>query len=87
VVFTIKVSNWRIAIAAQGQRDRFGRQYPRHRQPAQLRNGQVFQQRGIRSPRYDQQMQHWEDAATRSQVSLSWLNLGQQIIIAWGSRP
>jgi ABC-type multidrug transport system fused ATPase/permease subunit len=29
-------------------------------------------------------MQHWEDAATRSQVSLSWLNLGQQIIIALG---
>jgi ATP-binding cassette subfamily B protein len=29
-------------------------------------------------------MLNWEDAATKSQISLSWLNLGQQIIIALG---
>ena len=29
-------------------------------------------------------MQKWQDAATNSQVSLSWLNLGQQTIIAIG---
>ncbi len=29
-------------------------------------------------------MRQWEDAATKSQVSLSWLNLGQQMIIAAG---
>ena len=34
--------------------------------------------------RYDEQMRKWEDAATASQTSLSWLNLGQQAIIVVG---
>ena len=34
--------------AARGQRDRLGRQFARHRQPAQLRDGEVLQQRGLR---------------------------------------
>jgi hypothetical protein len=32
--------------------------------------------------RYDEQMQKWEAAQIRSQISLSWLNLGQSLIIA-----
>jgi ATP-binding cassette subfamily B protein len=34
--------------------------------------------------RYDEQMQKWEAAQVRSQISLSWLNLGQSLIIASG---
>ena len=34
--------------------------------------------------RYDQNMEHWETAAVRNQVSLAWLNAGQSIIIAIG---
>ncbi|CAG0981329.1 partial ATM1-type heavy metal exporter, partial [Rhodocyclaceae bacterium] len=34
--------------------------------------------------RYDEQMQKWESAQVRTQVSLSWLNLGQAGIIAVG---
>jgi ABC-type transport system involved in Fe-S cluster assembly fused permease/ATPase subunit len=84
VVFTVKVSNWRIAID-ESQRDRLGRQYARHRQPAQLRDGQILQQRGIRgADATTSRCNDWEDAATRSQVSLSWLNLGQQVSIALG---
>jgi ABC-type transport system involved in Fe-S cluster assembly fused permease/ATPase subunit len=34
--------------------------------------------------RYDEQMQKWEAAQIKSQISLSWLNLGQSLIIAAG---
>jgi hypothetical protein len=34
--------------------------------------------------RYDEQLLKWEDAATRSQTTLAFLNLGQQAIIALG---
>jgi ATP-binding cassette subfamily B protein len=34
--------------------------------------------------RYDERMQQWEGAQIKSQLSLSWLNLGQSLIIAAG---
>jgi ABC-type transport system involved in Fe-S cluster assembly fused permease/ATPase subunit len=37
--------------------------------------------------RYDEQMQKWEAAQIKSQISLSWLNLGQSLIIAAGVTP
>jgi ATP-binding cassette subfamily B protein len=43
-----------------------------------------FNNEEFEARRYDTHMGQWEDAATRSQVSLSWLNLGQQLIIAAG---
>ena len=43
-----------------------------------------FNNEDFEARRYDVHLRQWEDAATRSQVSLSWLNLGQQLIIAIG---
>ncbi|MDQ5941688.1 MAG: ATP-binding cassette, subfamily heavy metal transporter, partial [Pseudomonadota bacterium] len=43
-----------------------------------------FNNEDYEARRYDEQLRKWEDAATISQVSLSWLNLGQQAIIATG---
>ncbi|HMX69499.1 MAG TPA: ABC transporter ATP-binding protein/permease [Accumulibacter sp.] len=84
VVFTIKVSNWRIAIR---RRVNDADSAANTRAIDSLLNYETvkyFNNEEYEARRYDQQMLDWEDAATRSQISLSWLNLGQQIIIALG---
>ena len=43
-----------------------------------------FNNEDFEARRYDSNLQKWEDAATRSQISLSLLNIGQQAIIAIG---
>ncbi|MDS4013880.1 MAG: ABC transporter ATP-binding protein/permease [Candidatus Accumulibacter sp.] len=84
VLFTIKVSNWRIAIR---RRVNDADSAANTRAIDSLLNYETvkyFNNEEYEARRYDQQMVDWEDAATRSQISLSWLNLGQQIIIALG---
>ncbi len=84
VVFTIKVSNWRIGLrrllndtdsAANSQAIDSLLNY----ETVKYFNNEEYEAR-----RYDGHMLKWEEAATKSQISLSWLNLGQQIIIAFG---
>lgn len=84
VIFTVTVSNWRIDI-----RRRVNETDSRANTQAidSLLNYETvkyFNNEEFEAHRYDSQMQHWEEAATQSQVSLSWLNLGQQLIIALG---
>ena len=43
-----------------------------------------FNNEDFEARRYDSNLQKWEDATTRSQISLSLLNIGQQAIIAIG---
>ncbi|SDI61434.1 ABCB family ABC transporter ATP-binding protein/permease [Propionivibrio dicarboxylicus] len=43
-----------------------------------------FNNEEFEARRYDSNMEKWEDATTRSQISLSLLNIGQQTIIAIG---
>jgi ABC-type transport system involved in Fe-S cluster assembly fused permease/ATPase subunit len=84
VVFTIKVSNWRIAIRRKLNDTDSAANTRAIDSLLNYETVKYFNNEEYEARRYDQQMQHWEDAATRSQVSLSWLNLGQQIIIALG---
>jgi ATP-binding cassette subfamily B protein len=84
IVFTVTVSNWRIAIRrAMNDTDSAANT----RAVDSLLNYETvkyFNNEEYEARRYDEQLCKWEDAATTSQVSLSWLNLGQQIIIATG---
>ncbi|MBN8447745.1 MAG: ABC transporter ATP-binding protein/permease [Candidatus Accumulibacter sp.] len=84
VVFTIKVSNWRIAIRRKLNEMDSAANTRAIDSLLNYETVKYFNNEEYEARRYDRQMQEWEDAATRSQVSLSWLNLGQQIIIALG---
>ncbi|HJW04422.1 MAG TPA: ABC transporter ATP-binding protein/permease [Azospira sp.] len=84
IAFTVTVSNWRIGIrravnesdsAANGRAIDSLLNY----ETVKYFNNEEYEAR-----RYDIQMTQWEDAATRSQITLSFLNLGQQAIIATG---
>ena len=84
IIFTVKVSNWRIDIR---RRANDADSSANTRAVDSLLNYETvkyFNNEEYEARRYDAQMRHWEDAATKSQTSLSWLNLGQQIIIAMG---
>ncbi|MBL8428956.1 MAG: ABC transporter ATP-binding protein/permease [Dechloromonas sp.] len=84
IVFTIKVSNWRIDIRrAVNENDSAANT----RAVDSLLNYETvkyFNNEAWETRRYDEQLVKWEDAATRSQTSLAFLNLGQQAIIALG---
>ncbi len=84
IVFTIKVSNWRIDIRrAVNENDSAANS----RAVDSLLNYETvkyFNNEAWEARRYDEQLLKWEDAATRSQTTLAFLNLGQQAIIALG---
>ena len=84
IVFTVTVSNWRIDIRrAVNESDSAANT----RAVDSLLNYETvkyFNNEAWEARRYDEQMLKWEDAATRSQTTLSALNLGQQAIIALG---
>jgi ATP-binding cassette subfamily B protein len=84
IVFTVKVSNWRIDIRrAVNETDSAANT----RAIDSLLNYETvkyFNNEAWEARRYDEQMVKWENAATRSQTTLSVLNLGQQAIIALG---
>ena len=84
IVFTVKVSNWRIDIRrAVNENDSAANS----RAVDSLLNYETvkyFNNEAWEARRYDEQMVKWEDAATRSQTTLAFLNLGQQAIIALG---
>jgi ABC-type transport system involved in Fe-S cluster assembly fused permease/ATPase subunit len=60
------------------------RQHQGDRLAAQLRDGQVFRQRGDGGARFDQSMARYEKAATQVWTSLGWLNFGQAAIFGVG---
>ena len=84
VVFTIKVSNWRIDIRrAVNENDSAANT----RAVDSLLNYETvkyFNNEAWEARRYDEQLLKWEEAATRSQTTLAYLNLGQAAIIALG---
>ncbi|WP_265946171.1 ABCB family ABC transporter ATP-binding protein/permease [Dechloromonas sp. A34] len=84
IVYTVKVSNWRIDIRrAVNESDSAANT----RAVDSLLNYETvkyFNNEGWEARRYDEQMLKWEEAATRSQTTLAFLNLGQQAIIALG---
>ena len=84
IMFTVQVSNWRIDIRrAVNDTDSAANS----RAIDSLLNYETvkyFNNEDYEAQRYDAQLRLWEDAATRSQTTLSVLNLGQQAIIALG---
>ena len=84
IVFTIRVSNWRIDIRrAVNENDSAANT----RAVDSLLNYETvkyFNNEAWEARRYDEQLIKWEEAATRSQTTLAFLNLGQQAIIALG---
>ena len=84
IVFTVTVSNWRIDIRrAVNESD----SEANTRAIDSLLNYETvkyFNNEAYEAERYDRHLRKWEDAATRSQTTLSFLNLGQQAIIALG---
>ena len=84
VVFTVRVSNWRIDIRrAVNENDSAANT----RAVDSLLNYETvkyFNNEEWEARRYDEQLIKWEDAATRSQTTLAYLNLGQAAIIALG---
>ncbi|WP_153115118.1 ABCB family ABC transporter ATP-binding protein/permease [Rhodocyclus tenuis] len=84
IVFTVNVSNWRMDIR---RRVNDTDSEANTRAVDSLLNYETvkyFNNEDFEARRYDAQLSRWEDAATKSQVSLSYLNLGQQLIIAGG---
>lgn len=84
VVFTVKVSNWRIAIRRRVNETDSAANTRAIDSLINYETVKYFNNEEFEAQRYDQQMRSWEDAATRSRISLSWLNLGQQVSIAVG---
>ncbi len=84
IVFTIKVSNWRIGIRRTVNESDSAANSRAIDSLLNYETVKYFNAEAYETRRYDEQLQRWEDAATRSQTTLSGLNLGQQAIIALG---
>ena len=84
VAFTVIVSNWRIHIRrAVNEADSAANT----RAIDSLLNYETvkyFNNEAFELNRYDEAMRHWEDATVRSQMTLTILNMGQQLIIVIG---
>ncbi len=84
IIFTVSVSNWRITLRRKLNETDSAANTRAIDSLLNYETVKYFNNEDYEARRYDQQMQLWEEAATRSQLSLSWLNLGQQGIIALG---
>ncbi len=84
VVFTILISNWRIGLRRRVNETDSAANTQAIDSLLNYETVKYFNNEDYEAGRYDKHMRQWEDAATKSQVSLSWLNLGQQMIIAGG---
>ncbi|KAB2920951.1 MAG: ABC transporter ATP-binding protein/permease [Dechloromonas sp.] len=84
VVFTVKVSNWRIDIRRQVNESDSAANTRAVDSLLNYETVKYFNNEAWEARRYDEQMVRWEEAATRSQKTLALLNLGQQAIIALG---
>ena len=84
VVFTVSVSNWRIGIRRRVNETDSAANTLAIDSLLNYETVKYFNNEDYEAQRYDEHMRQWEDAATTSQVSLSWLNLGQQVVIALG---
>lgn len=84
VAFTVIVSNWRIHIRrAVNEADSAANT----RAIDSLLNYETvkyFNNEAFELNRYDEAMRRWEDATVRSQMTLTVLNMGQQLIIVTG---
>jgi ATP-binding cassette subfamily B protein len=84
IVYTVAISNWRIDIRRRVNETDSAANAQAIDSLLNYETVKYFNNEDYEARRYDAHLRQWEDAATKSQISLSWLNLGQQIIIATG---
>jgi len=84
VAFTITLSNWRVQIRREVNELDSAANIRAIDSLLNYETVKYFNNEGWEQARYDQQMQKWAAAQVKSQVSLSYLNLGQAAIIAVG---
>ncbi|MDK9723323.1 MAG: ABC transporter ATP-binding protein/permease [Sterolibacteriaceae bacterium MAG5] len=84
VTYTITVTNWRTKIRREANEIDSAANVRAIDSLLNYETVKYFNNERWELARYDEQMQKWEAAQVRTQVSLSWLNLGQAGIIAVG---
>jgi ATP-binding cassette subfamily B protein len=84
VVFTIIITNWRTHLRREVNELDSAANVRAVDSLINFETVKYFNNERWEHDRYDEQMQKWEAAQVRSQISLSWLNLGQSLIIAAG---
>ncbi len=84
VVFTVVVSNWRIQIRRRVNETDSAANTRAIDSLINYETVKYFNNEAHEARRYDEDLSRWAEAATRSQTTLSFLNLGQQAIIALG---
>jgi len=82
VSFTIVVTNWRTVLRREVNELDSAANVRAVDSLINFETVKYFNNERWEHDRYDEQMQKWEAAQIRSQISLSWLNLGQSLIIA-----
>ncbi len=82
VSFTIVVTNWRTVLRREVNELDSAANVRAVDSLINFETVKYFNNERWEHDRYDEQMRKWEVAQIRSQVSLSWLNLGQSMIIA-----
>ena len=84
IAYTVTVSNRRIAIRRQVNETDSVANTQAIDSLINYETVKYFNNEDFEARRYDGNLLKWEDATTRSQISLSLLNIGQQAIIAMG---
>lgn len=84
VVFTVLVTNWRTRIRREANELDSAASSRAIDSLLNYETVKYFNNERWELERYDEQMRKWEAAQVRTQVSLSYLNLGQALIIAAG---
>jgi ATP-binding cassette subfamily B protein len=82
VTFTINVTNWRTKIRREANEHDSAANVRAIDSLINYETVKYFNNERFEARRYDEQLQKWEVAQIRTQVSLSYLNLGQALIIA-----
>lgn len=84
VVFTIVVSNWRTHLRREVNELDSAANVRAIDSLINYETVKYFNNEAWERARYDERLKKWEAAQVKSQISLSWLNLGQSLIIAAG---
>ncbi len=84
VVFTILVSNWRTHLRREVNELDSAANVRAIDSLINYETVKYFNNEAWERARYDERLQKWEAAQIKSQISLSWLNLGQSLIVAAG---
>lgn len=84
VTYTVLISNWRTVLRREVNELDSAANVRAVDSLINYETVKYFNNEAWERDRYDEQMQQWEVAQIKSQISLSYLNLGQSLIIATG---